>query len=167
MIIHIFLLTHRQLGPGLQVFHYTPNVSLFLFQIAGLEFYFLVNGYSVITCWSPNEDHLLIVFSFILRSASPNVMCSLWHFLILSLSFLCLIPLSLTFCWLCWSHFLLLFSLSLSLSHFLSFPSTTETWRWAYHFLHHRTKLSCWLWISLSVYVRMCGGEEVRNSLSV
>ena len=31
---------------------------------------------------------------------------------------------------------------SLSLSHFLSFPSTTETWRWVYLFPHQRTKLS-------------------------
>lgn len=86
MIIHIFLLTHRQLGPGLRVFHYTPNVSLFLFQMAQLELYFSANGHSVITCWSPNEDHLLIhiVPSSGPRSASPNVMRSLYHFLILS-----------------------------------------------------------------------------------
>lgn len=87
MITRIFLLTHQQLYPGLLVFHYSPNVSVFLFQMADLELYFSVNGYSVITCWSPNEDHLLIyiVLSSGHRSASPNVMGSLCHFLILSL----------------------------------------------------------------------------------
>lgn len=88
MITRIFLLTRRQLYPGLLVFLYSPNVSVFLFQMADLELYFSANGYSVITCWSPNEDHLLIyiVLSSGHRSASPNVMGSLCHFLILSLS---------------------------------------------------------------------------------
>lgn len=69
------------------ILDYSPNVSVFLFQMADLELYFSVNGYSVITCWSPNEDHLLIyiVLSSGHRSASPNVMGSLCHFLILSL----------------------------------------------------------------------------------
>lgn len=107
MIIRIFLLTHRQLDPGLRVFHYTPNVSVFLFQMADLKLYFSANGYSVITCWSPNEDHLLIyiVLSAGLRPASSNVMRCLCRLLLLSL-----FPLSHPslprFCWLHWSHFL-------------------------------------------------------------
>lgn len=126
MITRIFLLTHQQLYPGLLVFHYSPNVSVFLFQMADLELYFSVNGYSVITCWSPNEDHLLIyiVLSSGHRSASPNVMGSLCHFLILSLFPLTLFPLP----HFPWSNFFS-FILSPVLSYFLSSPSTTETWR--------------------------------------
>lgn len=113
MIIHIFLLTHRQLGLGLRVFHYSPNV--FLFQMADLELYFSANGYSVITCCSPNEDHLLIyiVLSFGLRSASPNVMRPHSCFLILSVFPLSYPPLP-HLCWLRWSHFPLSFALSFS-----------------------------------------------------
>lgn len=99
-----------------------------------------------------------IIYSSTLSSRlGSGLRAQMWCALIAVFSFylflsLCLTPVSLIFAG---STGLISFfhSLSLSLSHFLSFPSTTETWRWAYHFLHHRTKLSCWLWISVCVCV--------------
>lgn len=118
MIIHIFLLTHRQLGCGLLVFYDMPNVSVFLFLMADLELYFPANGYSVITCQSSNDDLFLIdiVLSFMLRYSIPNVTCSHCHFLDLPLSFLCLFTPLPHFCWLHCCYFLRPFAHSVSFS---------------------------------------------------
>ena len=169
MIIHIFMLTHRQLGAGLQVCHYVPNVSVFLFQMAGLKLYFSANGDSVITYWSPNEDHLLIfiVPSSGPRSASPNVM-----------RYLC-----------CFFLFIFLSSVSPSspsfqLAPLISFPSFIRSLLSLSHFLplalYHRD-LEMSLSLSASqgqavmlalnkpqcarVHEHAWGGEEVKNSL--
>lgn len=160
MITRIFLLTHQQLYPGLLVFHYSPNVSVFLFQMADLELYFSVNGYSVITCWSPNEHHLLIyiVLSSGHRSASPNVMGSLCHFLILSL-----FPLSYSLSLI--SPGLIFFFHSLSRS--LLFSLFSQYHRDLEMSLSLSASQDQAIMLALNKPLCACGEKEVRNSLRV
>lgn len=102
MVIHIFLLTHQPLDLGLQVFHYTANVSVFFFQI-GVS----ANGDFVITWQGPNEDHFLsyivlkskcdvVPLPLLILSYFPLFLTFLLHFCCSSTcfisSFICIFP---------------------------------------------------------------------------
>lgn len=140
MITRIFLLTHQQLYPGLFAKCFCFLISNGRLGIVFLSKWLLCN-YMLESKWgSFTHLHCPLFWAQVCKPKCDGLSLPFSHFISLSSDLLPLPHFP-------WSNFFS-FILSPVLSYFLSSPSTTETWRWAYHFLHHRTKLSCWLWIS-------------------